>query len=83
MARYSVKTKLSPEDAIKKAKAYFSEGGLGLEMSEQNPCCVYFTGGGGHVLVTAGAVEGKKETTVTLETREWDYQVKQFMREIA
>jgi hypothetical protein len=83
MARYSVKTKLSPEDAIKKAKAYFGEGGLGLEMSEQNPCCVYFEGGGGHVTVTAGAVEGKKETTVTLETREWDYQVKRFMREIA
>ncbi|NIO72563.1 MAG: hypothetical protein GTN71_26970 [Anaerolineae bacterium] len=83
MARYSVKTKLSPEDAIKKAKAYFGEGGLGLEMSEQNPCCVYFEGGGGHVTVTVGAVEGKKETTATLETREWDYQVKRFMREIA
>jgi hypothetical protein len=83
MALYSVKTKLSPEDAIKKSKVYFGEGGLGLEMNEQNPCCVYFEGGGGHVKVTVGAVEGKKETTVTLETREWDYQVKQFMREIA
>jgi hypothetical protein len=83
MARYSVKTKLSPEEAIKKATAYFGEGGLGLEMVEQDPCCVSFTGGGGHVSVTAGAVEGKKETTVTLETREWDYHVKRFMREIA
>jgi hypothetical protein len=83
MARYSVKTKLSPEEAIKKATAYFGEGGLGLESVEQDPCCVYFTGGGGHVSVTAGTVEGKKETTVTLETREWDYHVKRFMREIA
>lgn len=82
MARYSVKTKLDPEEVIKKAAAYFG-GGFGLEIVEQDPCCVYFKGGGGHVSVTAGAVEGKKETMVTLETREWDYQVKQFMREIA
>jgi hypothetical protein len=82
MARYSVETKLSPEKAIKKATAYFGEGGLGLEIVEQDPCCAYFEGGGGHVSVTVGTVEGKKKTTVVLETREWDYQVRQFMREI-
>ena len=79
--RYSVETKLSTEEAIKKATAFFGEGGLGLEMTEQNPCCLYFEGGGGHVLVTASEGE-KKKTTVVLETREWDYQVRQFMREI-
>jgi hypothetical protein len=83
MARYGVETKLSPEETIKKAMAYFGEGGLGLEMTEQNPCCVYFVGGGGHVSVMVGTVEKKKKTTVTLETREWDYQVKRFMREIS
>jgi hypothetical protein len=81
MARYSVQTKWSPEEAVQKATAYFGAGGLGLEVVEQNPCCVSFQGAGGHVFVTA--VAGKKKTTVELETREWDYHVKRFMREIA
>jgi hypothetical protein len=42
---------------------------------------VYFEGGGGHVLVTA--TEGDTKTKVELETREWDYQVEQFMNQIA
>jgi hypothetical protein len=79
MARYSVETKLSPEKAVEKATAYFAK--RGLEMTEQNPCCVSFEGGGGHVTITA--VEGEKRTTVELETREWDYQVKEFMGKIA
>jgi hypothetical protein len=79
MALYSVETKKDPEEAIRMAKAYFGEGGLGLEVVEQNPCCVTFTGGGGHVTVTASAGEGG--TTVELETREWDYHVKKFMQE--
>ncbi len=80
MPRYSVKTKLSPEESIEKASAFFGEGGLGLEGSEQGPCCMAFEGGGGHVMVTASAEDN--ETTVELETREWDYHVKRFMRKI-
>jgi hypothetical protein len=82
MARYGVETKLDLEETIKSAMAYFGEGGLGLEMTEQTPCCVTFEGGGGHVTVTASTGEGKK-TTAELETREWDYHVKRFMREIS
>jgi hypothetical protein len=81
VARYGVETKLSAEEAIEKATAYFGEGGLGLTVVEQGPCCVHFEGGGGHVYVTAGA--GEKTSTLDLETREWDYHVKQFMRELA
>ncbi|MDY7041222.1 MAG: hypothetical protein SVX38_10200 [Chloroflexota bacterium] len=81
MARYSVETKLSSEKAIEEVITYFGEEGLGLERREQNPCCVYFVGGGGHVSVTVGT--GEKKTTVELETREWDYHVKRFMRKIA
>lgn len=81
MARYSFETKQSPEQAIQKAISYFGEGGLGLEITEQNACCVSFEGGGGHVIVTASA--GDKKTTIELETREWDHQVKQFMRNTA
>lgn len=81
MPRYGVETKLSPEEAIEEAIAYFGEGGLGLETDQQGPCCAHFEGGGGFVRVTASD-EGAKPTTVNLETREWDYHVKQFMQKI-
>lgn len=80
MARYSLKTKLEPEAAIRKAVAYFGAEGLGLEAIEQNPCCFHFQGGGGHVAATAYK-EGQK-TILQLETREWDHQVKEFMQRL-
>lgn len=81
MARYGVKTKLNPEQVIEKAVAYFGEGGLGLEVTEQGSCCATFVGGGGHVQITAAT--GEPKTDIELVTREWDYDVKQFMRKIA
>ncbi len=80
MPRYGVETKLSPEEAIKAAVACFGEGGLGLKAEEQGPCCVYFEGGGGFVRVTAS--QEAERTTVDLETREWDYHVKRFVRQV-
>ena len=81
MARYSVETKLSAEQAIAGAVAFFGEGGVGLDVTEQGDCCAYFVGGGGHVRVTVTA--GDARTTVELETREWDYDVKRFMRKLS
>ena len=82
MARYSVETKMSPEETIRFAVVYFGVGGLGLKVAaKEKSCCASFEGGGGHVLVTA--IESDKRTEVALETREWDYHVKRFMREIA
>jgi hypothetical protein len=80
MARYGVETKLSPEEAIREAVAFFGEGGLGLDISEEGPCCALFQGGGGHIWVSAAAGDGK--TDVELETREWDYDVKRFMGQV-
>ena len=80
MASYSVETKLSPDQAMEKAVAYFGPGGVGLEVTEQGDCCASFVGGGGHVRVTVAA--GDPRTTVALETREWDYDVRQFMRQV-
>jgi len=76
MASYYVESKLSPEAAIGKAVAFF---GSRLEQTEHNACCVRFEGGGGHVLVS---VSSGDKTRVDLETREWDYDVKQFMRRL-
>jgi hypothetical protein len=80
MPLYSVKTGKSPDQVIEQAKGYFGEEGVGLEMTEDAPCCVTFVGGGGHVSVTVSEVEGKTE--VELATREWDYDVKRFMNKV-
>jgi hypothetical protein len=80
MASYYAETKLSPEKAIQKAIAYFGKGGVGLETMEKGSCCAHFEGSGGHILV---AVSDGPKTRVDLETREWDYAVRQFMRRIA
>jgi hypothetical protein len=80
MARYSLETKKSAEEVIRKAVDYFGEEGLGLSVANEDPCCVTFEGGGGHVSVTVS--QGEARTAVELETREWDYQVRTFMAQV-
>jgi hypothetical protein len=80
MLNIETTSKLSPEDAIKRAVKFFGPQGYGLKVKEQAPCCVEFEGGGGGVAVTASA-EGKG-SKVELESREWDYQVKEFIQKI-
>jgi hypothetical protein len=76
--RFGTETKLSTSDVLGRAEQYFGEGGLGLEITSQDNCCLSLAGGGGHVTVTV--TEGEK-TAVDVETREWDYQVKKFIAE--
>jgi hypothetical protein len=80
MARYGKESRLSPTKIMEKALGFFGPGGLGLKVKEQGEGCATFEGGGGHVVVQA--CEGGKGSEVDLETREWDYQVKQFMGKI-
>jgi hypothetical protein len=79
MARYGVETRMSPEKVIQKAVDFFGEEGVGLKVIDHSRCCARVEGGGGHVSVTVS--EGKR-TDVELVTREWDYDVKRFMRDI-
>jgi len=81
MLKITTKTKLSPEEAIKQAVEFFGPGGYGLEVKGQAPNCAYFEGGGGGVDVITCVEE--KGTSVELESREWDYQVKEFIRKIS
>ena len=88
MARYGKESRLGPAKVMERALEFFGPGGLGLEIKEQGEGCATFEGGGGYVLVEAcekgpalSGVEGKG-SEVDLETREWDYQVKQFMGKI-
>ena len=75
--RYQTTTKASPQVAIERALAHFGPQGVGLQLVDQNELCLVFEGGGGHVSVVA--CPGEKQTTLELETREWDYAVRQFI----
>jgi hypothetical protein len=74
------KTKLKPEDVMARLKKFFGKGGQGLEVAEENPSCVYFSGGGGYVNATVCVEEGK--TKVNLVTQEWEHQVKEFLSQL-
>ena len=80
MLKIGTKTKLTSEEAIKRAVEFFGAGGYGLEVKEQQLNCVSFEGGGGGVKVTACIEE--KGTSRELVSREWDYQVREFIRKI-
>jgi hypothetical protein len=79
--RYEVITKMSPQEAIAYAKDYFGPQGVGLEVMDENELCLTLQGGGGHVSVVA--CPGENKTTLELETREWDYPVRQFMGKVS
>jgi hypothetical protein len=79
LAHYGKKTSLKPSEVIERAVKFFGEGGLGLKIVEEKQDMVCFEGGGGHVTITTCT---NSETDVDLETVEWDYQVKEFMRKI-
>jgi len=81
MLRMAAKTRLSPEEIVKRAVAFFGSGGYGLEVKEQSAGYACFEGGGGVVEVTASAE--KKGASVELVSREWDYQVKEFIGTIS
>jgi hypothetical protein len=78
MARYGKESKLAPDKVISKAVEFFGQAGLTLK--QQDECTVSFQGGGGHVLITVDPKGSGSD--VDLETREWDYQVKEFMKKL-
>ena len=78
MIRMVKQTRLKPEEIIDRAVEFFGENGEQLDERDRNPCCVYFEGGGGYVAVSI--VEESKKRTVDVETREFEYQVKGFLK---
>ncbi len=80
MINLEVKSKLNPEEVVKRAVNFFGPKGYGLEVKEQSESCAYFEGGGGGVEVTACIKEN--QTSVELQSREWDFQVKEFINKI-
>jgi len=77
--RYQTTTELTPQQALEQAIIDFGPGGVGLQITSQANLGLVFQGGGGHVAVTA---QPGTETTLELETREWDWAVQQFMARV-
>lgn len=80
VVRYEVRTQLTPHEIIERAITHFGPGGVGLLLTAQQHLTLIFQGGGGHVALAIQP--GDDETIVDLETREWDYPVRQFMGKI-
>ena len=76
MLRISKQSRLNPDEILAKASRYFGKGGEGLDETESGPCCISFSGVGGYVTVTV--CDKGNEREVDVETREFEYQVKQF-----
>ncbi len=75
---YEKKTKLECKKVFDKADEFFNQD-WGLESSKDEECANY-TGGGGHIKISCCQDENKR--TVNIETREWDRQVKDFLKKI-
>jgi hypothetical protein len=78
MLRIAAETRLTPEEAIKKVIAYFGPAGHKMELISQTETSVYFEGTGGSI--AAEAVKENGKTSLEFVSREWDYQVREFIR---
>lgn len=77
MLRISKQSRLNTEEILARASGYFGKGGEGLDETERGACCISFSGAGGYVTVTVCEQDNKRE--VVVETREFEYQAKQFL----
>ena len=82
MIRIGKESILLPSDVVEKAVAFFGPSGVGLDVVDQGACCARFEGTGGYVFVQAVEVDDREGSNVSVEGREWEYQIKQFMGEI-
>ena len=82
MLKLSKQTTVDREAVIDRAAKFFGKDGEGLEEQERNPCCISFEGMGGYVFVTIVDDEEEKKRTIDVETREFEYQAKQFLKTV-
>ncbi len=80
MIRIARQTRLKPAEIINRASDYFGAGGEALEEKERNPCCISFEGAGGYVTVSVVAEDSR--CTVDVESREFEYQARQFLKKL-
>jgi hypothetical protein len=75
-------SELVPSEVVEKAVAFFGPSGAGMKVMNQDDCCARFEGSGGYVYITAADIEGKEGSDVTVEGREWENPIKQFIGQI-
>lgn len=83
MLKIGKRTKLAPEEVLDQASRYFGKRGQGLKENEQHscrPCRITFEGYGG--FVTVSITDDEKQRMVDVETREFEYQAKQFLKTV-
>ena len=82
MIRMGKESATGPEEVIEKAVAFFGPQGVGLKVSDEGDCCARFEGAGGYVYVESTARQGKKGSQITIEGREWETQIRQFIGQL-
>jgi len=75
LLRLSFESSKKKDHVLEDAERHFKE--IGLVTREKGDCCIHMEGGGGYVRVD---ITENDKIEVTLETREWDYQVRQFVQ---
>ena len=80
MIRLGKETKLSGEQVLERAIAFFGEQGQGLSITERSSRHVSLEGCGGFVTVEVRQENGA--TKVDVSTREWETQAKGFIRKL-
>lgn len=74
-------TEQAPQEILEKAAAFFGPQGVGLDiMPRSNRALEFNDNVGGFVLVQVAPQEQGTEIDIT--TREWDYDVRRFLREV-
>jgi hypothetical protein len=73
----SVESKKSQKEILDEAVRYFHDN-LGLEITERGSCCAYFRDDLGYVNVTLSREEDKFK--IDVESREYEYHVKEFAK---
>ena len=81
MLNMEATTRISPQEVITKALAFFGPTGYNLILRDQSENGLYFEGGGGRVNVTA-SIDQYGTTKVEIVSTEWDYQTKKFFEEL-
>jgi hypothetical protein len=82
MIKMGKESKYSPAEVVERAVDFFGPSGAGLNLMDQGACCARFEGAGGYVFVQTADIDGSEGSDVTVEGREWEYQIRQFMGEI-
>ena len=72
-------TTLIPSEVVEKAVAFFGPSGYGMDVVDHGDWCARFEGAGGVVYVQAVDAKERDGSMVTVDGREWEYQIKQFM----